>query len=96
VASYHLQHSRHESASCLLSEFNSAVCLLLLLQVTVAVCDSGVDSTHPDLAYAGGQTWVREPSDSKPGDMVDAGVDFYGHGALTTALYGIVDSLGTR
>jgi hypothetical protein len=48
----------------------------------VAVCDSGVDATHPDLAYAGGQTWVLEPSDKRPGDMVDAGVDFYGHGGL--------------
>jgi subtilisin family serine protease len=54
----------------------------MVLQVTVALCDSGVDSTHPDLAYAGGQTWVVEPSNKRPGDMVDAGVDFYGHGML--------------
>ncbi|WIA36370.1 hypothetical protein OEZ86_007687 [Tetradesmus obliquus] len=57
-------------------------------QVTVAVVDSGVDSTHPDLAYAGGQTWVREPSEGRPGDMVDAGVDFYGHGTHIAGIIG--------
>jgi subtilisin family serine protease len=50
-------------------------------QVTVAVVDSGVDANHPDLVYAGGKSWVRQPSRRIPGDMTDAGVDFYGHGA---------------
>lgn len=51
-----------------------------VMQVAVAVVDSGIDANHPDLVYAGGKSWVRQPSRSMPGDMTDPGVDFYGHG----------------
>jgi subtilisin family serine protease len=48
-------------------------------QVVVGVVDSGIDSGHPDLNYAGGQTFTAA-SDSQPGDSAEPGVDHYGHG----------------
>lgn len=40
-------------------------------QVLVGVLDSGVDSSHPDLSYAGGKSFL---DGSQPGQ------DSYGHG----------------
>lgn len=43
----------------------------------VAVVDSGVDATHPDLNYVGGKGFVI-PSTAVPGDSADPASDLYG------------------
>jgi hypothetical protein len=45
--------------------------------VQVAVVDSGVDSTHPDLNYVGGKAFVI-PSTAVPNDSADPSTDLYG------------------
>jgi hypothetical protein len=50
---------------------------MLLLPVQVAVVDSGVDATHPDLNYVGGKSFVI-PSAAVPGDSADPSQDLYG------------------
>jgi subtilisin family serine protease len=45
-------------------------------QVTVAVVDSGIDRTHPDLNVVGGKSWVAA-STQFPNDD-DWGVDYLG------------------
>lgn len=54
------------------------------LAVTVGVMDSGIDSTHPDINYVGGTSWVN-PAASVPGDSSDPGVDMYGERAAKYA-----------
>lgn len=58
-------------------------CCVIAVQVTVGVMDSGVDSSHPDIYYVGGQTWLTDASDLE-GDSVAANVDAYGHGEQGT------------
>jgi subtilisin family serine protease len=50
---------------------------MLLMPVQVAVVDSGVDATHPDLNYVGGKAFVI-PSGAVPGDSADPAQDLYG------------------
>lgn len=47
-------------------------------QFGVAVADSGIDCSHPDLNCGDGKSWVQD-SDNFPGDSA-ADKDFYGHG----------------
>jgi subtilisin family serine protease len=49
-------------------------------QVVVGVLDSGIDSSHPDLRYAGGQTFR--------GDGSDPGLDLSGHGTVVAGVIG--------
>jgi hypothetical protein len=51
--------------------------LLLLPLLQVAVVDSGVDATHPDINYVGGKPFVI-PSTTVPGDSPDPSMDLYG------------------
>lgn len=48
-------------------------------QAVVAVADSGLDASHPDLNVVGGRSWVSAVI-SVPGDKPDATYDAYGHG----------------
>jgi subtilisin family serine protease len=45
-------------------------------QVVVGVIDSGIDATHPDINYVGGQSWAA--NDAKP--------DYDGFGARLSLL----------
>jgi subtilisin family serine protease len=45
-------------------------------QVTVAVIDSGIDRTHPDLNVIGGKSWVPASAAFPKDD--DWGVDYFG------------------
>lgn len=54
-------------------------------QVTVAVVDSGIDRTHPDLNVVGGKSWVTPASALFPNDT-DWGVDYYGECIITVWL----------
>lgn len=52
-------------------------------RVVVGVIDSGVDSTHPDINYIDGKSWITAAGDDDPA------VDRYGeHAMLLTALQG--------
>ncbi|WIA09993.1 hypothetical protein OEZ85_010205 [Tetradesmus obliquus] len=55
--------------------------------VVVAVVDSGVDATHPDLNYVGGKGFVI-PSTAVPGDSADPASDLYGHGTHVAGIVG--------
>ncbi|KAF8055730.1 aprE [Scenedesmus sp. PABB004] len=55
-------------------------------RLSVAVVDSGVDGTHPDLSLVGGASWV-EAAPGVPGDAAAHDTDAYGHG---THVAGIV------
>lgn len=60
-------------------------------QVVVGVVDSGVDGTHPDINYAGGQSWVAA-STTVSGDAGDADFDLYGHGTHVAGTIGAKDN----
>ncbi|KAF8056376.1 thermostable alkaline protease [Scenedesmus sp. PABB004] len=64
-------------------------------QVLVGIVDSGIDSRHPDLNYAGGQSFVQA-SATHPNDTSDPGVDHYGHGTHVAGIVGALNNgLGT-
>jgi hypothetical protein len=50
---------------------------LLCGHAQVAVVDSGVDGSHPDINYVGGKAFVV-PSAAVAGDVADPNVDLYG------------------
>jgi subtilisin family serine protease len=55
-------------------------------QVVVGVVDSGIDATHPDINYAGGQSWAANDA--------NADRDGYGEGfRLLCVLLALCDSL---
>jgi subtilisin len=56
-------------------------------QVVVGIVDSGIDSTHADLNYEGGASWVTD-SLNLPDESGDAGVDVYGHGTHVAGIVG--------
>jgi len=55
-------------------------------QVTVAVMDSGVDGTHPDINYVGGLSWISA-SAARPRDSA-ADYDGFGHGTHVAGIIG--------
>ncbi|WIA36981.1 hypothetical protein OEZ86_008218 [Tetradesmus obliquus] len=55
--------------------------------LVVAVVDSGVDSSHPDINYVGGKAFVA-PSAAVPGDSADPATDLYGHGTHVAGIIG--------
>jgi hypothetical protein len=60
--------------------------VLLLPCHQVAVVDSGVDASHPDINYVGGKAFVT-PSKEVPGDVADPNVDMYGECAHSTYVH---------
>jgi hypothetical protein len=62
-------------------------------QLLVAVMDSGVDASLPDLNYAGGMSWVpsSSPAAGEPDDG-DADVDNFGHGTHVAGIIGARNS----
>ncbi|WIA39155.1 hypothetical protein OEZ86_005283 [Tetradesmus obliquus] len=53
-------------------------------QVTVAVVDSGIDRTHPDLNVVGGKSWVT--ASALFSNDTDWGVDYYAHGTQVAGI----------
>jgi hypothetical protein len=51
--------------------------VLLHVRAQVAVVDSGVDGSHPDINYVGGKAFVV-PSTAVAKDVADPNVDMYG------------------
>uniref|UniRef100_A0A383VNZ6 Peptidase S8/S53 domain-containing protein n=1 Tax=Tetradesmus obliquus TaxID=3088 RepID=A0A383VNZ6_TETOB len=50
-------------------------------RLIVAVADSGVDETHPDLSYVGGTSWLDAGEDQP-------GIDGFGHGTHVAGIIG--------